>query len=64
MLARSLAMLVLLFALALLALSAIGLAHSQLDARDWLLLACGAAGLLLLPLSARGLRGRSTAVAS
>ncbi|SEM24522.1 hypothetical protein SAMN05428989_3486 [Pseudoxanthomonas sp. GM95] len=64
MLMRTFALLVFLLALSLLALCAIGLAHSALDSREWLLLADGAAGLILLPLSVRRLRARRTAVAS
>lgn len=60
MLSRTLARVVLMLSLALLALCAIGLAHTALDARGWLLLGCGAAGLILLPLSANRLRANAS----
>jgi hypothetical protein len=46
-------LLTLLASTTLLAIAAIGLAHSALDSREQLLVAMGAAGLILLPLGAR-----------
>lgn len=46
-------LLTLLASTTLLATAAIGLSHSVLDSREQLLVAMGAAGLILLPLGAR-----------